>query len=310
MQPTVPTMTESQTLNPHGRRGILLAGGAGTRLAPATLAVSKQILPIYDKPMVYYPLTMLMLAGIREILVISTPRDVPMFRALLGDGSRWGMRLEYAIQPEPKGIAESFLIAEQFLAGQPAALVLGDNIFFGMGLGERLAATNRRRDGATVFAYPVSNPSDFGVIEFDSRGVAIRIEEKPRAPRSRFAVTGLYFYGADVIEVARKVRPSARGELEITSVNQAYLERGQLTVESLGRGDAWLDTGSFEGLMNASHFVATIEARQGLKIGCPEEVAFRMGFIGSEQLRALSMSLQASPYGRYLAELAEATPST
>lgn len=291
--------------NPHGRLGILLAGGSGSRLSPATLAVSKQMLPIYDKPMIYYPLTILMLAGIQDVLIISTTRDTPHFQSLLGDGAKWGMRISHAVQPEPQGIAQAFLIGESFLSGSPAALVLGDNIFFGMGLGQRLLTVNQRRDGATVFAYPVANPSDFGVIEMDSSGRPSSIEEKPLAPRSRLAVTGLYFYDADVVEVARQVRPSQRGELEISSVNQAYLERGNLNVECLGRGDAWLDTGTFEGLLQASQFVATIESRQGLKIGCPEEVALRMGYIDAVQLKSLAKALAANPYGRYLADLAD-----
>lgn len=295
--------------NPHGRRGIILAGGAGTRLAPVTNAISKQIVPIYDKPMVYYPLTVLMLSGIREVLVISTPRDLPTFRALLGDGARWGLRFEYEVQPEPKGIAQAFLIGERFLGGRPAALVLGDNIFFGLGLGQRVSAANARAEGATVFAYPVANPSEFGVVEFGPDGRAASIEEKPARPRSRFAVTGLYYYGADVVDVARGVRPSARGEVEITSVNAEYLRQGRLHVESLGRGDAWLDTGTFDGLMNASHFVSTIEARQGLKVGCPEEVAFRMGYIGAQALRELGEAHGSSPYGRYLRELADQDPA-
>jgi glucose-1-phosphate thymidylyltransferase len=299
----------ANAFNPHGRRGIILAGGAGTRLAPVTNAISKQIVPIYDKPMIYYPLTVLMLSGIREVLVISTPRDLPTFRSLLGDGTRWGLRFEYEVQPEPKGIAQAFLIGERFLGGMPAALVLGDNIFFGLGLGQRVAAANARPEGATVFAYPVANPSEFGVVEFGPDGRAASIEEKPERPKSRFAVTGLYFYGADVVEVARGVRPSARGEVEITSVNAEYLRQGRLHVESLGRGDAWLDTGTFDGLMDASHFVSTIEARQGLKVGCPEEVAFRMGYIGPQALSELGKAHGSSPYGKYLRDLAEHEPA-
>lgn len=284
-------------------KGIILAGGSGTRLMPLTAAVSKQLMPVYDKPMIYYPLSTLMLAGIREILVITTRHDRPLFERVLGDGTRWGLSIEYAVQEEPRGIAEAFLIGEDFIGGESVCLVLGDNIFYGHGLSARLQAAATRLEGATVFGYYVSDPERYGVVTFDEAGKAVEIQEKPREPRSNYAVVGLYFYDADVVDIARGLQPSARGELEITDINRAYLERGDLHVEVLGRGMAWLDTGTHQSLLEAGQFVETVERRQGLKIACPEEIAYRMGYINADALGRLAEPLAKSEYGEYLLAL-------
>jgi glucose-1-phosphate thymidylyltransferase len=281
-------------------KGIILAGGSGTRLYPVTQVVSKQLLPIYDKPMVYYPLSTLMLAGIREILVISTPQDLPRFKELLGDGEKWGLGLEYIVQPKPEGIAQAFTLGKNFIGRDSVALILGDNLFYGHDLSGFLRKASQKKRGASIFAYPVDRPERYGVVEFDGRGKATGIEEKPKRPRSRYAVVGLYFYDNRVVGIASKLKPSARGELEITDVNRVYLERGELDVVPMGRGFAWLDTGTHETLLEASHFIETIERRQGLKVACPEEIAFRMGYITAVQLRALARPLAQSSYGQYL----------
>ncbi|WP_449412306.1 glucose-1-phosphate thymidylyltransferase RfbA [Pandoraea soli] len=282
------------------RKGIILAGGSGTRLYPATLAVSKQLLPVYDKPMIYYPLTTLMLAGIRDVLIISTPQDTPRFEQLLGDGSQWGLNLQYAVQPSPDGLAQAFLIGADFIGNDPCALVLGDNLFYGHDFASLLSAANNQTEGASVFAYRVHDPERYGVVTFDESGKAIDLVEKPKEPKSRYAVTGLYFCDNDVIEIARSIRPSARGELEITDVNNEYLRRGKLNVQIMGRGYAWLDTGTHESMLEASTFIQTIESRQGLKVACPEEIAYRRGWIDAAAIEALAQPLAKTGYGQYL----------
>lgn len=285
------------------RKGLILAGGSGTRLHPLTSAVSKQLLPVYDKPMIYYPLSTLLLAGIRDLLIISTPDDVPRFERLLGDGHDWGVNICYAVQPSPDGLAQAFLIGREFIGSSPSTLILGDNLFYGHELGATLRRAAQRTSGATVFGYRVQNPSAYGVVEFDAEGRVIGIEEKPARPRSHYAVTGLYFYDNRVVDIAREIRPSARGELEITDVNARYLALGELCVELLGRGTAWLDTGTHEALLQAGQFIATVESRQGLKVACPEEIAYHMGYIDAEQLERLAEPLKKSGYGQYLLQI-------
>lgn len=284
-------------------KGIILAGGSGTRLHPLTLSVSKQLMPVYDKPMIYYPLSVLMLAGIRDVLIITTPQDNPLFQVLLGDGAQWGMNISYAVQPEPQGLAQAFIIGEEFVGNNPSALVLGDNIFYGHGFEKTLASAVQHKEGATVFGYYVKDPQRYGVVSFDKSGKAIDIEEKPKAPKSNYAVTGLYFYDKDVVNIAKSIKPSDRGELEITDVNKVYLEQGRLNVEALGRGMAWLDTGTHNSLLAAANYVEVVQERQGLKICCPEEIAYRKAYISAEQLEALAEPMKKNDYGQYLLNL-------